>query len=44
MRWAQRRPIAGVLYVPVKDQLYFAWGGGGAYRHRPGGNPRHLRV
>ncbi len=26
------RPIAGVLYVPVKDQLYFAWGGGGAYR------------
>lgn len=26
------RPIAGVLYVPVKDLLYFAWGGGGAYR------------
>lgn len=25
-------PIAGVLYVPVKDMLYFAWNGGGAYR------------
>ena len=25
-------PIAGVLYVPVKDTLYFAWEGGGAYR------------
>lgn len=25
-------PIAGVLYVPVKDILYFAWNGGGAYR------------
>ena len=25
-------PIAGVLYVPVKDMLYFAWKGGGAYR------------
>jgi len=26
-------PIAGVLYVPVKDVLYFAWQGGGAWRH-----------
>jgi 3'(2'), 5'-bisphosphate nucleotidase len=26
------RPIAGVLYVPVKDVLYFAWEGGGAWR------------
>jgi 3'(2'), 5'-bisphosphate nucleotidase len=25
-------PVAGVLYVPVKDVLYFAWQGGGAYR------------
>lgn len=25
-------PIAGVLYVPVKDILYFAWQGGGSYR------------
>lgn len=25
-------PIAGVLYTPVKDLLYFAWHGGGAYR------------
>lgn len=25
-------PIAGVLYVPVKQELYFAWEGGGAYR------------
>lgn len=25
-------PIAGVLFVPVKDVLYFAWNGGGAYR------------
>ena len=25
-------PIGGVLYVPVKDVLYFAWSGGGAYR------------
>lgn len=25
-------PIAGVLYVPVKDVLYMAWQGGGAYR------------
>ena len=26
------RPLAGVLYVPVADVLYFAWEGGGAYR------------
>lgn len=26
------RPVAGVLYVPVKDILYFAWQGGGSYR------------
>lgn len=26
------RPISGVLYAPVKDQLFFAWQGGGAYR------------
>ncbi len=26
------RPVAGVLYVPVKDILYFAWQGGGAFR------------
>ncbi len=25
-------PIAGILYVPVKDTLYFAWSGGGAYK------------
>jgi 3'(2'), 5'-bisphosphate nucleotidase len=25
-------PVAGVLYVPVKDILYFAWQGGGSYR------------
>lgn len=25
-------PIGGALYVPVKDTLYFAWRGGGAYR------------
>ncbi len=25
-------PIAGVIYAPVKDVLYFAWQGGGAYR------------
>lgn len=25
-------PIAGVLYTPVKDLLYFAWHRGGAYR------------
>lgn len=25
-------PVAGVLYVPAKDRLYFAWSGGGAYR------------
>ncbi|MEX1133065.1 MAG: 3'(2'),5'-bisphosphate nucleotidase CysQ [Flavobacteriales bacterium] len=25
-------PIGGVLYVPVKDVLYFAWQGKGAYR------------
>jgi len=25
-------PIAAALYVPVKDTLYFAWSGGGAYR------------
>jgi 3'-phosphoadenosine 5'-phosphosulfate (PAPS) 3'-phosphatase len=25
-------PIAGVLYVPVSDTLYFAWNGGGSYR------------
>ncbi|MBK9420596.1 MAG: 3'(2'),5'-bisphosphate nucleotidase CysQ [Flavobacteriales bacterium] len=26
------RPVAGVLYVPVKDILYFAWKDGGSYR------------
>ena len=26
------RPLAGVLYVPVMDRLYFAWPGQGAYR------------
>ncbi|MDQ3100175.1 MAG: 3'(2'),5'-bisphosphate nucleotidase CysQ [Bacteroidota bacterium] len=25
-------PMAGVLYVPVKDLLYFSWKGGGSYR------------
>lgn len=25
-------PIAGVIYAPVLDRLYFAWQGGGAYR------------
>lgn len=25
-------PIAGVIYAPVMDLLYFAWQGGGAYR------------
>lgn len=25
-------PVAGVLYAPVSDLLYFAWKGGGAYR------------
>lgn len=25
-------PLAGVLYAPVQDRLYFAWNGGGAYR------------
>jgi 3'(2'), 5'-bisphosphate nucleotidase len=25
-------PVAGVLYSPVKDLLYFAWEGAGAYR------------
>lgn len=25
-------PLAAVLYVPVKDILYFAWSGGGAHR------------
>ncbi|HQV38784.1 MAG TPA: 3'(2'),5'-bisphosphate nucleotidase CysQ [Flavobacteriales bacterium] len=26
------RPVAGVLYVPVKDILYLAWKDGGSYR------------
>lgn len=26
------QPIAGVLYAPVKDLLFFSWQGGGAYR------------
>ncbi len=25
-------PLAAVLYVPVKDTLYFAWSGGGAFK------------
>ncbi|MFT3884761.1 MAG: 3'(2'),5'-bisphosphate nucleotidase CysQ [Flavobacteriales bacterium] len=29
-------PLAGVLYAPVADVLYFAWNGGGAYRLREG--------
>ncbi|MBK7384704.1 MAG: 3'(2'),5'-bisphosphate nucleotidase CysQ [Flavobacteriales bacterium] len=36
------RPIAGVLYVPVKDTLYFAWQGGGAYRLQEAGT--HLAT
>ena len=31
-RLGAAKPIAGVLYVPVKDLLYFAWSGGGAHR------------
>jgi 3'(2'), 5'-bisphosphate nucleotidase len=27
-------PVAGVLYAPVKDLLYFAWKDGGAYRQQ----------
>lgn len=27
-------PVAGVLYAPVTDTLYFAWEGGGAYRQQ----------
>lgn len=32
--WGHWPPLAhrGILYVPVKDTLYFAWHGGGAYR------------
>lgn len=26
------RPVAGALYAPALDRLYFAWPGGGAYR------------
>lgn len=33
------RPIAGVLYVPVKDLLYFAWEGGGAFRQSSATRP-----
>ncbi len=29
---AAGRPVLGVLYVPVKDILYFAYSGGGAFR------------
>ncbi len=32
--WGSARPIGGVLYVPVKDLLYFSWEGGGAYRQQ----------
>src|SRR5690606_35220771 len=28
------RPVAGVLYAPVQDVLYFAWCDGGAWRQR----------
>lgn len=30
-------PLAGVLYVPVSDVLYFAWRAGGAYRQNNAG-------
>jgi 3'(2'), 5'-bisphosphate nucleotidase len=34
-------PIAGVLYVPAQDVLYFAWKGGGAYcQHEAATLPR----
>ncbi len=33
-------PIGGVVYAPVKDLLYFAWRGGGAYRDERGSMPR----
>lgn len=35
-------PIAGVLYAPVPDLLYFAWQGGGAYRQRAAATSRGL--
>lgn len=30
-------PLAGVIYVPVKDVLYFAWPAGGAWRQERAG-------
>jgi len=32
-------PVAGVVWAPARELLYFAWRGGGAYRHdgAPGG-------
>lgn len=41
-------PIAGVIYAPVRDLLYFAWQGGGAYRQHGAathtGLPAYERV
>jgi len=33
-------PIGGVVYAPVKDLLYFAWRGGGAWRDERASAPR----
>ena len=32
-------PVAGVLYAPVRDLLYFSWRGGGAFRQDGAGAP-----
>jgi len=35
-------PIGGVIFVPVKNQLYFGYEGGGAFFSEPPGNPNSI--
>ena len=40
----EERPVLGVVYVPVKGELYYASRGAGAFLGRDGGAPRRLAV
>ena len=38
------RPVAGVVYAPALDDLYWAWEGGGAWRQHSGANPEAIHT
>lgn len=41
---ANHRPVAGVIYQPVGDRIYWGAGGRGAWAELPGQEPRRLTV